>query len=125
MALQTKAAIISLINGYIADGSPNIKAEEHREIETSILDRVDARILYTGNFLLANLPSGQYRQVPIIFTPAVYTSNYLVTLTYAQNLSYAHSISNRTTTGFTITFYNRRQSTNVMVWYTVFNKETL
>ena len=111
-APKTKTQLNTLIQGYIADGSPNILASEHKEIELAILDRVDARILHVGTF---SHPSkgGNWTQ-PVSFGKTLYTTNYLVSITpfslpYPQtspNISAlsvrtSWAVTNKTTTGFT------------------------
>lgn len=111
-APKTKAQLNALIEGYIADGSPNIRASEHREIELAILDRVDARILHIGTFTHASR-GGNWNQ-PVSFGKTLYTSNYLVSITpfslpYPQtapnisalSLRTTWAVTNKTTTGFT------------------------
>lgn len=107
-APKTKTELTALINSYIADTAPNIKKEEHKEIELAILDRVDARILATGTFTHTNLSGCRTQNVS--FGKTIYTTNYLVNLTpydpitTSNNLfSYrtSWSITNKTLTGFT------------------------
>ena len=104
-ALKTKAQLNTLINDYIADAAPNIKKEEHKEIELAILDRVDARILTAGTFTHAYNTAFLYFFVT--FPKVVYTTNYLVSVTSVTNTTYPYShqtsvaITNKTTTGFT------------------------
>lgn len=79
-APNTKQQLLNLVDTYIpATGTPNIRASEHRDLETKILDRVDARVLATGTITVPNL-SG-YRFIDIFFSTALYTSNYIVVLT--------------------------------------------
>lgn len=109
---KTKAQLNTLIEGYLADGSPNIRASEHREIELSILDRVDARILHIGTFTHASR-GGNWTQ-PVSFGKTLYTTNYLVNITpfslprpvtspniWAASLRTTSAVTNKTTTGFT------------------------
>jgi len=108
---KTKAQLNTLIEGYIADGSPNIRASEHREIELAILDRVDARILHIGTFEHAS--RGGWWEQPVSFGKTLYTANYLVSITpfsvpypgttanlWAASLRTTWAVTNKTTTGF-------------------------
>ena len=115
-APRTKTQLNTLIEGYIADGSPNIRASEHKEIELSILDRVDARILHVGIFSHTDAQSrqGNWNQ-PVSFGKTLYTSNYLVNITpftkpYATRAQHNNwipsyrattAVTNKTVTGFT------------------------
>ena len=102
---KTKTQLNTLITDYIADGSPNITFQEHREIELAILDRVDARILATGTFLHPNNPG--FLAVTGSFSKTLYTTNYLVHIVAITNSTYPYShqtsvaVTNKTTTGFT------------------------
>jgi len=104
---QTKTQLQTLINNYIADASPNIKKEEHREIETEILNRVDGRILATGTFTHPNNTFFLSPQVTFEANKVLYTTNYLVHVVAITNSTYPYShrtsvaIANKTTTGFT------------------------
>ncbi len=104
---KTKAQLNTLIEGYIADGSPNIRASEHKEIELAILDRVDARILHVGTFTHTDPQSrqGNWNQ-PVTFGKTLYTSNYLVSITpfslpYPQITPKISALSVRTSTAVT------------------------
>ena len=106
-APKTKTQLNALINGYIADGSPNIIAPEHKEIELAILDRVDARILHVGTFTHTDAQSrqGNWNQ-PVTFGKTLYTSNYLVSITpfslpYPQTAPNTSALSVRTSTAVT------------------------
>jgi len=118
-APKTKAQLNTLIEGYIADGSPNIRASEHKEIELAILDRVDARILHVGTFSYTEQQmrqaNGIIRNLSVTFGKTLYTSNYLVNITpftkplatRAQHNNWipsywaSTSVTNKSTTGFT------------------------
>jgi hypothetical protein len=118
-APKTKAQLNTLIEGYIADESPNIRASEHKEIELAILDRVDARILHVGTFSYTEQQmrqaNGIIRNLSVSFGKTLYTSNYLVSITpftkpYATRAQHNNwipsyrattSVTNKSTTGFT------------------------
>ena len=113
-APYTKQQLLDLVDTYIPETvAPNIRATEHRDLETKILDRTDARILHTRVITVTNLNG--YQAINITVSPSLYTSNYIVVLTpytFSSNtnpkiLSYrtTYAITNRTQTGFTIQLY--------------------
>jgi hypothetical protein len=123
---KTKTELTALIDSYIADTAPNIKKEEHKEIELAILDRVDARVLTTGTFTHANNPN--FLSPFITFTKTVYTTNYLVNITpydpapytlYSYRTSWA--ITNKTTTGFTAQLKRNNSQGSGRFFYVVIN----
>lgn len=123
---KTKTELNTLINNYIADGSPNILAVEHKEIETEILNRVDARVLTTGTFTHVN--NTNFLSPFINFTKPVYTTNYLVNITpydpapytlYSYRTSWA--ITNKTTTGFTAQLKRNGSQGSGRFFYVVIN----
>jgi len=129
---QTKTQLQTLINNYIADGSPNIKKEEHREIETEILNRVDGRILATGTFSHGH--NTGFLSFFVTFEDGIqlYTTNYLVHTTpvspnyTTSNLRpFSHrtsiAISNKTTTGFTAQCRRSYQAGSAVFHYVVVN----
>lgn len=128
-APKTKTELTALINSYIADTAPNIKKEEHKEIELAILDRVDARILATGTFQHGN--NTNYLTVNVVFPKVLYTTNYLVNLTpydpapytlYSYRTSWA--ITNKTTTGFTAQLKRNISEGSATFFYVVINLST-
>lgn len=122
-APYTKTQLLALVNDYLQDTSPNIRSSEHIEIETRILDRIDARILQMGQFSKSN-PTG-YTYQDITFTPTpVYTTNYLVFCTIVKGNGTSWAISNKTLTGFRINLYSPNPPP-FKVWYTVFSKDML
>lgn len=114
---NTKQQLLDLVDTYIpASGTPNIRATEIRDLETKILDRVDARVLASGTITVPNLSGYTWRD--IFFSTPLYTSNYIVVLTpyfftYNGNAtipkvnSYrtTYTITNRTQLFFTVQFY--------------------
>jgi hypothetical protein len=123
---KTKTELTALINSYIADTPPNIKKEEHKEIELAILDRVDARVLTTGTFTHGNITN--FESKTITFTKTIYTTNYLVNITpfdpppytlYSYRTSWA--ITNKTTTGFTAQLKRNGSQGSGRFFYVVIN----
>jgi len=121
-APKTKAEILTLVNDYLADGSPNIRSSEHREIETAILDRVDARILYVGDYIKGSTYG--YWSQDITFPTPLYTSNYLVHCVVVQGGNSAWGISNKTVNGFKLNVTNFT-TLSCRIWYMVFSKDML
>ncbi len=136
-APYTKQALLNLIDTYIPaptdpQNFPNIKAAEHRDLETRILDRVDGRIILTGTFAKLNW-SGHANHI-IYFPPGkpAYTNNYIVTVTpvsSTSNVASAHratfTITGRTTTQFGIQILANEGTYNARFWFAVFSKEPL
>lgn len=118
---KTKAELLALVNDYLQDTSPNIRSSEHREIETAILDRVDARILQTGQITRANQYGYWYQD--ITFTTPTYNTDYLVWCTIVQGGNSGWGISNKTVTGFRINVTNY-YTLSINVWYMVFSRDT-
>ena len=134
MAPYTKQQLLDLLDTYIpATGYPNIRASEHQDLETKILDRVDNRILKTGTITVTNLYGYQVKN--LTFAPLVSTSNYVVILTpyrfitntnpYVLSYRTTYTITNRTTAGFTIQLYGNGPSYTGRFTYIVINKNPL
>jgi len=120
-APKSKTELISLANDYLQDTSPNIRSSEHREIETAILDRVDARILQTGQITKSN--QGGYWYQDVLFATPTYNTNYLVWCTIVQGGISGWGISNKTVNGFRINVTNMA-TVSINVWYMVFSRDT-
>ena len=81
MAPYTKQQLLDLVDTYIPEtGTPNIRAVEHRDLETKILDRTDARIIKSGTITLP-ASTTLFTTHTITFSPPTYTTNYIVILT--------------------------------------------
>ena len=134
MAPYTKQQLLALLDTYIpATGAPNIRAVEHQDLETKILDRTDGRILKTGTITVTNLNGYTFRN--LIFSPIAPTSNYIVVLTpyrfitntnpYVLSYRTTYTITNRTTTGFTIQLFGNSGPYTGKFTYIVINKDPL
>lgn len=115
----TKTAVKALIDLYIppsTGGSPNILATEHKLIETAILDRIDGRILATGEFTLPNATNGYFSKT-ITFSPFLSTANYIVSITPVNCHGPAWGISHRSYNGFTVEI-TKFYAEYAKFWYT-------
>lgn len=129
MAPYTKQQLLNLVDTYIpaigTEEFPNIRASEHRDLESKILDRVDGRILKTGTLSITNLNTYTVRTV--VFSPPVYTNKYVVMLTPVTPPTHrvSYTITGRTTSQFTILIQPNYGAYNARFWYAVFSKEPL
>jgi hypothetical protein len=127
---MTKAEVQALIDSKLASGT-EILAEEHREVETALLNYLDGVVaaapLARGTVSVGDIMNPSI--IPVTFTQALDTADYIVTGSMVSLGNISNDVSgiwvirSKTTTGFSLIVGEvNRQVQNLQFDYVVFRK---